>query len=172
MDRFFAKIDANGFNFGPKRKEWLEYARKNVGQVVELKPRSRITREARGYFEGALVPAYCDWCENYDVDNSKHQEVVRDLFKREFNSEMVPNLHGGLDKIAKSTTTMDRVEFREVFIQKIVEYFEEHEIPIPDPKLFKDWQERYSLYAPELNYYQWLLKNNLNFDGSPRELKT
>ncbi len=141
-----------------------------VNTLFELSPKQKVTPEARGYFEGALVPAYCDWAEGLNPLVEDDILAVREMLKREFNGRWVVNLQGRAEKVAKSTKGLSRQEFRESFIQQIVDYFERNQIPVPNPDLYKKWRDQYFHKEPELTFWQWLRKHKMACDGTTIDL--
>jgi hypothetical protein len=151
--------------------KFKEFHKKNPNVIFELKPRQKISPEARGYFEGALVPAYCDWAEGLNPLDKNDNDAVRELFKREFNGRWITGLDGQKVKVGQSTTLFSRRDFREVFIDKIVTYFMENQIPIPNPDLYKKWRDEWVHKEPELNFWQFLRKHKIKPDGTQIDLK-
>ena len=88
------------------REDFRKWCRENEGKFVILEPKEKISREKRGYFEGALVPAYCIWNEALDPFNPDHIEMVREMFKQEFNGVFIKGMWGKPRKIAKSTSKL------------------------------------------------------------------
>lgn len=152
-----------------------DFIKKNPNAIYELKPKQKISPEARGYFEGALVPAYCEYQEGLNPLNKDDLDAVRDMFKAEFNPRWIVDLHGKPKKVGRSTKTLSRHDFREVFIQKIVDYFVENQIPVPNPDLYKKWRDEYFHNEPELTFWQWLRKHKIACDGTsvdiPKEVE-
>lgn len=175
---FLAYIDKDGrldFRSQYNQHRFNEFLKKNPKTIFELNAKQKITPEARGYFEGALIPAYCDWAEGLNPLVEDDLLAVREMLKREFNGRWVVNLKGKPERIAKSTKGLTRQEFREVFIEKIVDYFEKNQIPIPNPDMYKRWRDEYFHNEPELTFWQWLRKHGLACDGTtidiPKEIK-
>ena len=168
MIKFLAKITKTGMDFGSQfnKSRFQEWADKNLGKIIEIIPKEKISDEHRGYFEGALVPAYADWSENYDPMDRQDCVKIRELFKSRFNGMTVIGLDGKPERIAFSTGGMSKESFRK-FTEAIVHYFEEHQIPIPDPELYKRWA--WQIADPGDRYWDWLQKEGLNVDGSKKE---
>lgn len=142
--------------------DWLS---KNEGKHIVITPHERVSKEKRGYFEGALIPAYCDWNEALDPYNPDHRELVREMFKTEFNGTFVKGVWNEPHKIPRSTSRLSNDEFAQ-FLNRITRYFEENEIPIPDPELYKKWVDMFQ--DEEHDYWTWLKRHNLKSDGSER----
>lgn len=163
------------FRSGYNEMRFRDFQKKNPGVLFELKPKQKISHEARGYFEGALVPAYCEYQEGLNPLNKDDLDAVREMFKAEFNGRWIVDLKGKPRRFGRSTNTLSRADFREVFIQKIVDYFMENQIPVPNPDLYKDWRDKYSHKEPELTFWQWLRKHKIKCDGTsvdiPKEVE-
>lgn len=146
-----------------------EYCKEHEGDYLDVRPKKQITQGQRGYIYGALAPAYCEHSENYDPLNLDHVEEVAELLLAYAHGETKTGIDGKPLTLRRSTKSddMDSEEYR-IGKEKIVHYFEEHSIPVPDPELYKKWRDEWSLGEPDLNYWQWLLKNNLNSDGSKK----
>ena len=171
MTTFLAKIGESGLSFGSgaNRARWLDFARKNRDKWVRIEPQEKVSPEARGYFEGAVIPAFCDWHDQLDSDNPADRQAARDWFKAEFNGRVVRGLDGQPVKIPKgSTNDLGRRGFREEFVEKIVRYFEENQIPVPDPELYKKWRDEFAFDNPLETYREWLVRNGLKADGTPK----
>lgn len=140
--------------------DWLS---KNEGKLVVVSPHEKVSSNKRGYFEGALIPAYCDWNEALDPHNPDHRELVREMFKTEFNGTFVKGLWDTPHKIPRSTARLTNDEFGQ-FLERIARYFEENQIPIPDPELYKKWVDMFQ--DEEADYWTWLERHNLKPDGS------
>lgn len=138
---------------------------KNEGKYIDVTPHDKISNEKRGYFEGALVPAYCRLNEALDPTNRDHQELVREMFKTEFNGTFVKGVWNEPRKIPRSTSRLSNDEFGQ-FLNRITRYFEENEIPIPSPDLYKKWVDMFQDEEPE--FWKWLDRHNLNADGTEK----
>lgn len=147
-------------------RTWM---RKNIGKFGTIEPRDKITKEARGYFEGALVPSYIQWTDK-DPNNRDEQENIRELFKLEFNGMVIDGLDGTPKKVGRSTAKLSQLEFREDFVAKIVEYFVENNIPVPNPDLYKKWKDKWSHDDPLSTFWQFLKKYNIKCDAGVEEV--
>lgn len=154
-----------GTDFG--RARYMDWLSKNVGKFGTIEPREKISKEARGYFEGALCPAYLKWAKKnpHDRDNL---ETIREIFKIEFNGKVV-NFRGKPMQIAKSTSRLSRQEFRDNFIAKIVEYFVENGIPVPNPELYKTWNNKWRDKYPLYSFWEFLEHFHIRCDTGVEE---
>lgn len=145
------------------KADFHDWMSKNEGKFIIVTPREKISKEKRGYFEGALIPAYCTWHEALDPHNPEHRDLVREMFKTEFNGTFVKGLWEKPHKIPRSTSRLSNQEFGQ-FLERITDYFEQNQIPIPDPELYKRWVDEYQ--DEEADYWTWLHKHGLLADGS------
>src|SRR3990167_10881700 len=152
------------------KARFIEYAKKNGPVLLEIKPRQRISQESRGYFEGALVPAYCEWAEKLNPISPEDCDAVRKMFKLEFNGRWLTGLDGEPIKIPQSTKRFSRENFRSQFIEKIVDYFIQNQIPVPNPDLYKKRRDEWANKEPELSFWQFLRKHGLKCDGTQIDL--
>lgn len=145
-------------------RQWMQ---DNEGKLLEVSPRDKISKEKRGYFEGAIIPAYCEWHDALDPNNPDHRAWVREELKTEFNGVTIKGISGTPHKVAQSTTVLSNDQFG-AFIERITRYFEENEIPIPDTELYKRWRDTFSFDYPD--YWEWLSATNQNADGTPKKM--
>ncbi len=146
-----------------------DYCKEHEGEYLDVRPKKQITVGQRGYIYGALAPAYCDYSENYDPFNPDHVDEAAELLLAYAHGETKRGIDGKPITIRRSTKAddMDSEEYR-IGKEKIIHYFEEHSIPVPDPSLYAKWMDEWSFAEPDLNYWQWLKKNNLTADGSKK----
>ncbi len=146
-----------------------DYCKDHEGDYLDVRPKKQIKQGQRGYIYGALAPTYCDWSENYDSKNPDHVDEAAELLLAYAFGETLNGIDGKPVTIRRSTKNddMDSDEYK-FGKDKIVEYFEHHSIPVPDPALYIRWRDEWSFEDPELTYWQWLEKKNLNPDGSPK----
>lgn len=134
MRTFILKAKEDGrptFRTDTQRRMWRQWWKDNAGKEVRVKVEKysgAISREKRGYFEGALVPQFAEFC-------SIDEETAREILKQEFNGKWI-KFNGERRKVARSTTKLDNDKMGE-FINRIVMYFEENGIPVPDPEAYK-----------------------------------
>lgn len=155
---------------GPyNRSRFTRYLSSLVGKKVRINITElvgEITDEQRGYFEGALVPAVCDWHEKLDPENPEDVEICREWLKQEFNCRFLEQPGGGFTKVGMSTTRLNSRSMSE-FIERIVAWMMEQQIPVPDPELYKKWRDSAPPAGEE--YADFLRRENLKVDGTPKE---
>lgn len=174
MTKFIVRAKPEGaLSFGTEhnRGRFIDFLRKEKLWIWELTPKKEIKPEARGYVYGALAPAYCEWSENYDRKNQSHVDEVAELLLIHGFGKIITGLDGSPARIRPSTQKdkMSDPEYK-AGIDKIIRYFEENEIPVPDTELYKRWQDQWRIEEPELSYFDWLDKNNMRCDGSKKLL--
>jgi hypothetical protein len=170
-NKFHAQIKNGGLSFGSDYSQatFRQFCKDNEGMFVTIEPRQKITKESRGYFEGALVPAYLEWSGG-DPHSKAQAEVVREIFKQEFNGMVVRGLDGQPKTIGLSTAKLSKLEFRDNFIADIVDYFIENNIAVPSTELYKKWRDEYSSDDPLLTFWEWLQRYNLKCDSEVGEM--
>ena len=145
--------------------KWLQ---ENEGKYLEVTPRDKISVGKRRYFEGAIIPAYCEWHEALDHKNPDHRELVREMLKTEFNGTVIKGVFDKPQKVARSTANLSNEDFGR-FLERITNYFAENHIPIPDPALWKRYTDMFQDECSD--YYEWLEKHNMRCDGTERSVR-
>jgi len=156
-----------------QRASLNSWCKEHEGELLDVRPKKNISRGQRGYIYGALAPAYCDYSENYNPLNQDDVDEAAELLLAYAFGETVQGIDGKPITLRRSTSDdkMDSEEYK-LGKEKIIHYFEEHSIPVPDPALYERWRDEWSHDDPTLNYWQWLESKGLNADGSPRISKT
>lgn len=171
---WIAKIDEKGqkisFDKPMVRVYFAEWAKDNPNERIKIMPYKGISSSARGYFEGAVLPAYALWSENYDHENGDHLAEIRNFLKTKFLSKKFIEPDGSVTVIPDSTTKLTGEEFRNDFLAKCQDYFMENYIPWPDAELYKKWRDEVMSDRPrDESYIDWLNLNGLNVDGSTKD---
>lgn len=151
------------------RARFKQFLKDNIGKYGTIEPREKISMEARGYFEGALIPAYLEW-SGVDPESIEQHEIIRETFKQEFNGMVVNGLENKPIVIARSTSRLSREEFKSEFIAKIVDYFVENNITVPNVELYKKWKNKWRDSIPLLSYWQFLNHYKLKCDMGVEEV--
>ena len=149
-----------------QRTDFHNWMSQNEGKYITVTPHEKISKEKRGYFEGAIVPAYCDWNESLDPKNPEHRDLVREMLKTEFNGVMVKGVWNEPHKIPRSTARLSNDEFGN-FLNRITAHFEENQIPIPSADLYKRWVDMFQDECHD--YWEWLERHNLKPDGTEKD---
>lgn len=155
--------------FGPDWKtdrvfnELKQYAGKPATLVVDIQVKE--SKKMRRFFEGAMVPYFCTLMHIFDRKNPDDVEKVRELLKQEFGGEVTPTFSGGVTKVCITS----KGKLREI-LDSANQYLMENGYAVPDPELYKRWRD--VLLREGGDYLDWLIKNNLNVDGTPREVAT
>lgn len=118
------------------------------------------TRASRGYLEGAVIPAYCDWQYNIDPKAKEKDEARRYLFKKDFNYEIATRRDGQPQRIPLSTKGIVKQ-----VLDRFTRYAEENGCPIPNPELYKVYKNRYSMRF--CTYQEFLDFLGLEVDAMP-----
>jgi hypothetical protein len=150
------------------RATFIDYQKKHPNERYKLSTDVKKSRGQLGFYFAAVIPAYAEWSENFDENNPEHLIQVHELFKGAFNFAILTGLQGKPVRVGKSTTTLNKKEYS-AFLERIERYFQENQIPFPDPALYKRWRDMFQNQYPK--YRDWLNMMNINSDGSPIELK-
>lgn len=169
MEKWLLKV-TNGrptTTSGFQRASMNAWMQANEGKYLEVTPRDKISNNKRRYFEGALIPAYCDWHEALDPMNKDHRELVREMMKTEFNGTVIKGVFDKPQKVARSTAHLSNEQFGR-FLERITTYFIENQIPVPDAELYKRWVDMFQDECSD--YWEWLQKHRMKVDGTPTTL--
>lgn len=139
-----------------------KYKKFEIIPVVEESVRSR------RYLEGAIIPAYCEWQYQINAKDTGKDEQRRFLFKRDFNYEIVKTRTGNPVKSPISSKGLASSLSR-----KYTEWAEENGAPIPNPKLYKLWRDKYSLDDRFPTFFDFLdfLEIECDANPTPRQLE-
>lgn len=111
-------------------RQWLQI---NEGKRVKIALDDQLSDEQRGYFEGAVVPAYASY-------HGMTVEQSREDLKREFNPMFIKRRDGSVAKIGTSTARLNKQKFAD-FLTRIIVWMDENGIPVPDPESYKQWRD-------------------------------
>lgn len=151
-----------GFSFKSKYTyqlflDWLKKFKE-----FEIRPIRTESRKARGYLEGAIIPAYCHWQYGIDPRDRRRHEQRRFLFKRDFNYEIVNNRQGKpvRSPISSQGKAVD-------LANKYTEWAEQNGAPIPNPELYKLWRDEYSDDPRFPTFFEFLDFLGIECDAMP-----
>jgi hypothetical protein len=133
---------------------------RTCGQEIQVEKDE--SRASRGYMEGAVIPAYCEWQYNIPTRSKGYDEARRYLFKRDFNYEVVENRQGSPSRIPVSTRGKAKLVL-DVFTR----YAEENGCPIPNVELYKTYKEKYSMDNRFPTFHDFLDFLGLQVDSMP-----
>ena len=102
-------------------------------KTFHIVPADTETVKGRGYLEGAVIRAYCEWQYGIPARDSGKDEQRRFLFKRDFNYEIVKNRKGDPVRAVLSSKGL-----ASIINDKYTKWASENGAPIPNPKLFKE----------------------------------
>lgn len=139
-----------------------DYVVKEKVTLFQMLPRVRASRSQRGYLEGAVIWVYANWQYGLDPRNPETHETARDLFKRDFNYEIVRDREGKPSRIqmslkGKQTQALDNY----------VEWAQENGAPVPNENLYKLWRDTYSMEPKWEHYWDFLEQLGLEHDAMP-----
>jgi len=142
-----------------KLSEWLK---KYDG--FELQPIIEESIKSRGYMEGAVIPAYCEWQYGINARDSGRSEQRRMLFKRDFNYEIVTDRKGNPVKSPISSKGL-----ASQINNKYTRYAEENGAPIPNAQLYKLWRDKWSLDSRFPTFFGFLDFLEIQCDSMPSD---
>ena len=126
------------------RATFLDWRKKNPIGKYKLVPNDQHSNEQRGFYFGAVIPAYAKWSDNYDHKNGEHLEQVHYALRTAFNGVIMPDIEGKPLKMGKSTSTLSKKEYS-AFSERVERYFNENQIPFPDASLYVKWRDQVSM---------------------------
>lgn len=107
----------------------------NKGKPAYLVIDDQPTTNMRRYFEGAVVPAVF-----YQQGGWADFSECREALKLEFLPTWARILSGERLKIAKSTTSLSKAQFR-AFLDQVVYWMIDNAMDIPNPDEYKAWRD-------------------------------
>lgn len=154
------------FSFGSEhaKARFLHFVKQNPGLWYVIQPQKRESKKQRGYLEGGVIPAYCEWQYGIDARDRSPQtsETRRFLFKRDFNGEVIKDRHG--DPVIVPTST--KGVLNEV-TTTYTEWATENGAPIPNTELFKMWRDEYSTEFRFPTFFDFLDFLGVECDAMP-----
>jgi len=152
----------NGFTFPSEynKATLLEWMKKY--RLFEIKPIVKESIQVRGYLEGGIIPAYCEWQYEIDPRERGRSEQRRFLFKRDFNYEVVNNRDG-----APVRSPVSSRGIASQLATKYTEWASENGAPIPNPDLYKLWRDKYAIDERFHTFFEFLKFLNIECDAMP-----
>lgn len=152
----------NGFNIPSdyNKGRLLEWFKKY--KYFKIIPVEEDTDNRIGYLEGAVIPAYGKWQYGIDPRDQERRNAARNLFKQDFNGEIIEDRNGNPTKISKSTKGK-----RAELLNKYTEWATENGAPIPNPDLYKTWRDKWSTDIRFYEYQDWLDFLGIDIDSMP-----
>lgn len=152
----------NGFNFPSKynKATLLEWFKKY--KVFEISPVVNESQKSRGYLEGAVVDAYCEWQYGINPREKGRQEQKRFLFKRDFCYEIVNDKDGNPIRVPVSSKGKAAI-----VSNTYTQWAEENGAPIPNPALYKLWRDKYAIDIRFPTFFEFLDFLGLQCDALP-----
>ena len=138
MRTFILQIDDEGkIIWTPTQKAiWHDWCLDKKGKQIRIKAeqyKGTKSREQLGYWFGALVPAFAEY----------HQISIEEaiaLMRQEFNFKYI-TLKTKAYKVGMSLAHANH-ETMSKAIENAIRYFEENGLPVPDPELYKNEQDK------------------------------
>jgi hypothetical protein len=139
--------------------EWLKKY-----NSFKLEPDEEETRSSRGYLEGGVIPAYCEWQYGINARDLRRDTQRRNLFYTDFNFEIVANRNGDPVKSPVSSKGLSKH-----ILGSFTRYAEENGCPIPNPALYKLWRDKWSMDFRFPTYFDFLDFLGLQVDAMPSQ---
>lgn len=137
--------------------DWLKkYKAFHISPVIEESVKSR------GFMEGAIIPAYCEWQYGIDPREVGRSEQRRFLFKRDFCNEVVNDRNG--NPVKSPVSSKGKASYLGVVYNK---YAEENGAPVPNPELYKLWKNKYAIDDRFPTFFDFLDFLGLTCDSMP-----
>lgn len=152
----------NGFHFPSEynRALLLEWFKKY--KRFKIIPDFEDTIPGRRYLEGAIIPAYCEWQYGINAREKGKDEQRRFLFKRDFNYEIVENRDGNpVRAVLSSKGLASKIN------DTYTKWASENGAPIPNPKLFKLWRDKWKNDLRFPSFFEFLDFLELECDAMP-----
>lgn len=131
-------------------------------KFFSLEPEIPETEESRGYLEGGVIPAYCEWQYGVNARDKRKQEQRRSLFKQDFNYEIVKNRNGDPTKAVLSSKGLAKT-----ILSRYTNYAQENGAPIPNPDLYKLWRDKWSQDFRFPSFFEFLDFLGIQCDSMP-----
>ena len=132
--------------------------------AVEIQPVVKESKNSRGYLEGAVVPAYCQWQYGIDARARGKGEQRRFLFKRDFNYEVVKNRDG-----EPVRTPVSSLGLAVTLSDTYTRWADQNGAPIPNSELYKLWRDKWSMDFRFPTFFEFLEFLGLECDAMPSD---
>lgn len=161
-----ANAQKTGFKFESEynRATFLIWLKKY--NLFEISPVIEESRECRGYLEGGIVPAYCEWQYKINARDRGKSEQRRFLFKRDFNYEIVNDREG---TPVRSPISSKGIAAKIAF--NYTDWAEQNGAPIPNPAFYKLWRDKYSFDPRFPTFFEFMDFLDLECDAMPSNEK-
>lgn len=130
--------------------------------AFDITPRISDSIKGRGYLEGAVIPAYCEFQYDINPKETGKSEQRRMLFKQDFNSEIIKDRQGKPVKVPR--TSKGKVKD---LTQKYTDWAEKNGAPIPNPALFELWRDEWNSDPRFPTFFDFLDFLKLDVDAMP-----
>lgn len=122
------------------------------------------SRASRGFLEGAVIPAYCEWQYNIPAKAKGYDDARRYIFKKDFNYEIVKSRLGTPQRIPLSTRGQAKV-----VLDKFTRYAQENGCPVPNVELYKLYKNNWSMDKRFPTFHHFLEFLDLQVDAMPSD---
>ncbi len=154
-DGFFIPSEIN-------RNTFLDWLKKY--KTFHIFPADQESIKSRGYLEGAVIPAYCEWQYGINPKKIGLSEQRRFLFKRDFNSEIINDRNG--NPIKAPISSKGKASY---LVNVYTQYCYENGAPLPNPELYKLWRDRYAIDYRFPTFFDFLDFLDLQCDSMPSD---
>jgi len=154
--------EKTGFHFPSEynRLRLLEWFQKF--KTFHIVPADEETIKGRRYLEGAVIPAYCEWQYKINARNRGKDEQRRFLFKKDFNYEIIKDREGNPVRAPVSSKGLAAI-----ISDTYTRWASENGAPIPNPKLFKLWRDKWKNDLRFPTFFEFLDFLELECDAMP-----
>lgn len=162
MRKFFAQALSGRFHMGDDAERFKKFLLANEGMRMEVKPLMPESRSQRKFLHGAVYPLWA-YCDGKDYKDETVLADMHEIAKIEFNGALV-NANGKVYKVGRTSVG----ELREGFIDKIIDYLEEHygidRTKVLLPEDYKHWRDAIFPYSGPKYYIDYLVKSGTLYD--------
>ena len=154
--------EKTGFTFPSEynRATLLEWFKKF--KTFHIVPADEETIKGRSYLEGGIIPAYCEWQYGINARTQGKSEQRRFLFKRDFNYEIVKDRN-----ISPVRAVLSSKGLAAKINNTYTSWASENGAPIPNPKLFKLWRDKWKQDLRFPSFFEFLDFLELECDAMP-----
>lgn len=149
-----------GIDFGENREKVKHHAKHNIGKRVLLTDLEPESKDARGFFEGAVIPLWV-YLDGYDHTDSVKQKQYHEIVKDEFCPEVL--IVNGKQKI-KGGSTKGKLSGQNGITNKVIDMLEEQygidRSVVLMPDKYKLWKDTIFPYEGADNYIDYLVQTN------------
>lgn len=154
--RFTGLYTADGMDFGDGRARILHHAKHNIGKRFVLEDLEADSKNARGFFEGAVIPLWV-YLDGHDHQDSVKQKQYHDEAKKEFCPEVL--IIAGKQTI-QGGSTKGKLNGEHGVTNKVIDFLEEQygidRTQVLMPKEYKKWRDSIRPFEGPEDYISYL----------------